>query len=49
MDALQAAFELALCEAVFKEYPHMYVRKRIDGWCSTTYKPVSDYILDLKK
>lgn len=47
-DGLQRAFELALCEAVFKECPHMWVRKRIAGWCGTTYKPVADYVSDLK-
>lgn len=48
-DSLQVAFELALCAAVFKECPWMYVRKRTLGWCGTAYKPVSAHILDLKK
>ena len=48
-DDVQAAFELALCEAVLSEYPYMWVRQRTCGWCGTSYKPVAEYILDLKK
>lgn len=48
-DDLQAAFELALCEAILAEYPHMWVRQRGVGWCGTAYKTVAEYILDIKK